>query len=91
MDLNSKTPLFCFQKLQAIIRVRRMERYFDRLLATPENPDPRLVKLLWTYMDSGLWLRDYTLDEEGMLPKNMKRGVLSEDGLWNLLTELDRN
>lgn len=79
-----------FLRLRAIIRVRRMERYFDRLLATPENPDPKLVKLLWSYMDSGLWLRDYTLDEEGMLPKNMKRGVLSEDGLWNLLTELDR-
>lgn len=80
-----------FLRLRAIIRVYRMERYFDRLLATPENPDPKLVKLLWAYMDSGIWLRDYTLDEEGMLPKNMKRGVLSEDGLWNLLTELDRN
>lgn len=86
-----KAILRYFLRLRAIIRVRRMERYFDRLLATPENPDPRLVQLLWAYMDSGLWRRDYELDEQGDLPKNMKRGVLSEDGLWNLLTELDRN
>ena len=25
-------------------------------------------------------------DEAGLLPKDLKRGVLSEDGLWNLLT-----
>lgn len=74
----------------AIVRVRRMERYFDALLAAPENPDPKLVKILWAYIDSGLWLRDYALDEEGAFPKNMKRGVLSEDGLWNLLSELDK-
>lgn len=78
-------------RLRAIIRVYRMERYFDRLLTTPENPDPKLVKLLWAYMDSGRWRRDYELDELGAFPQKMKRGVLSEDGLWNLLTELDRN
>lgn len=78
-------------RLGAIIRVHRMERYFDRLLATPENPNPRLVRRLWAYIDSGRWRRDYELDEQGALPKNLKRGVLSEDGLWNLLTELDHN
>ena len=26
-------------------------------------------------------------DERGLLPRNIKRGVLSEDGLYNVLTE----
>ena len=25
------------------------------------------------------------MDEEGRFPKELKRGVLSEDGIWNLL------
>ena len=28
-------------------------------------------------------------DEKGELPTDLKRGVLSEDGLWNLLTNND--
>ena len=34
---------------------------------------------------SGEWLKDFEADERGKLPKNMPRGVLSEDGLYNLL------
>jgi len=26
------------------------------------------------------------LDEKGLLPPTLKRGVLSQDGLWNLFT-----
>jgi len=37
-------------------------------------------------MDSGQWLADYELDEAGGLPPDLKRGVLSEDGLYNLLS-----
>lgn len=90
MDQNKNSLLYFLKNIPAVFRVFRMERYFDRLLAAPENPDPKLVRILWSYIDSGLWLRDYTLDEEGAFPPNMKRGVLSEDGLWNLLSELDK-
>ena len=38
-------------------------------------------------MDSGQWLKDFEADEKGKLPANLKRGVLSEDGLYNLLAE----
>ena len=33
------------------------------------------------------WKDDYAMDDEGLLPKELKRGVLSEDGIWNLLTD----
>ena len=39
------------------------------------------------YMDSGQWQLDFEVDEAGWLPADLKRGVLSEDGLWNLLTD----
>ena len=38
-------------------------------------------------MDSGAWLRDYEADEAGLLPPGFRRGVLSEDGLYNLLAD----
>ncbi|MBK6087256.1 DUF4298 domain-containing protein, partial [Ruminococcus difficilis] len=30
---------------------------------------------------------DFAADEAGLLPKGLKRGVLSEDGIYNLLEE----
>ena len=33
------------------------------------------------------WKQDYADDEAGMFPKDLKRGVLSEDGIWNLLSD----
>ena len=31
--------------------------------------------------------RDFEADEAGLLPKGLKRGVLSEDGIYDLLEE----
>ena len=42
---------------------------------------------LTSYYESGQWLQDFEADERGELPKNLKRGVLSEDGVYNLLSE----
>ena len=33
------------------------------------------------------WKNDFADDEAGLLPATLKRGVLSEDGLWNLLAD----
>ena len=37
------------------------------------------------YLGSDDWRRDLADDERGLLPADLKRGVLSEDGIWNLL------
>jgi hypothetical protein len=42
------------------------------------------------YYEGGQWLEDFRADERGELPPDMKRGVLSEDGLWNLLSEIKK-
>lgn len=35
------------------------------------------------------WLTDYEADERGELPSDLKRGILSEDALYDLLSEID--
>lgn len=41
------------------------------------------------YMRSGQWLEDYEADEAGKLPGDIRRGVLSQDALYDLLQEYD--
>ena len=42
---------------------------------------------LMEYYSSDLWLKDLDADESGNLPENLKRGVLSEDAGYDLLTK----
>ena len=44
-------------------------------------------KMLEDYYSSGQWLEDYEADEQGLLPDDLKRGVLSQDALYDLLGE----
>lgn len=46
------------------------------------------IDRLTDYLDSGAWKEDFEADEAGLVPQEMKRGVLSEDGLYNLLEEI---
>ena len=46
------------------------------------------IKALETYYGSKEWKKDFRDDEKGLLPTDLKRGVLSEDGIWNLLEEI---
>ena len=45
------------------------------------------IDVLRDYYESGKWRKDFEADEQGKIPQNLKRGVLSEDGLWNLLED----
>ena len=80
--------------LSVIERIQQMERYYDAVSSALEvNANEmyenvaisKMIQELTEYMDNGLWLQDYERDERGELPKDLKRGVLSEDGLYNLL------
>lgn len=42
------------------------------------------------YMESGQWKADFEADERGKIPADMERGVLSEDGLYNMLEDVKR-
>ena len=75
-----------------------MEALFDRVSDAARKMPERLgtdsglrhaVRVLSEYLDGGSWKQDYEMDETGMLPPDLKRGVLSQDGLYDLLCSLD--
>ena len=48
--------------------------------------DGRLLQMnMEAYYTSQQWKDDYAMDEAGTFPEKLKRGVLSQDGIWNLL------
>lgn len=83
------------EKLLQIERIKQMEQRFNKALAVVHGvrTSPEMleaikedVAILDAYYGSGEWRQDFADDEAGLLPKELKRGVLSEDGLWNLLS-----
>ena len=83
---------------QQIARIRRMERHLDTAVAAVKRLSTALDKwedaqqaiaALDKYYGSEEWRQDYADDEAGLLPADLKRGVLSEDGIWNLLTDVN--
>ncbi len=80
-----------------IARVQRMEACMDAVqeaVANGSADTPEIMEMhrtLAEYMDSGLWLKDYEADERGDLPADLKRGVLSEDALYDLLTSMEND
>ena len=71
-----------FYHLDRIERVEMYERLFDEAAT---SRDPVKLQLLDAYYTSGQWKEDYEADERGELPPDMKRGVLSQDALYDLL------
>ena len=47
------------------------------------------IRELEKYYESPLWMKDYKDDEEGKIPRDLKRGVLSEDAVYNILSDHD--
>ena len=43
------------------------------------------IQKLEAYYMSQQWKDDFAMDEKGELPDKLKRGILSEDGIYNLL------
>lgn len=58
--------------------LRRAEEVLKGAHQAAEDAD-----LLSEYLESSEWKEDLALDENGELPAGLKRGVLSEDGIWN--------
>ena len=84
-------------KKEQIKRIRQMELRMGRaakavmeLSAALENYEAvqEDIAALDQYYGSEEWKQDYADDEAGLLPADLKRGVLSEDGIWNLLEDV---
>lgn len=95
VDLN--VYLWSEVNRERLLRIIKMERYFDTLLEMKVS-HPELLRTsaqlqdqidaLQTYYHGGLWLQDYECDERGELPAKLKRGVLSQDALYDFFSEI---
>lgn len=78
---------------ERIQRISKMEERLNRLLAwnagdrQAKETIQEDVRLLEGYYQSPQWREDFEADEAGKLPKELARGVLSEDGIYNTLEE----
>ena len=77
-------------------RIQQMEQYLNRASAAVMELSAALdhyqeaqeaLQELNAYYGSEVWRQDFDADEAGLLPRDLKRGVLSEDGIWNVLAD----
>ena len=77
-------------------RIRQMELCLERASSSVMQLSAALsqyaeaqdaIDALGKYYGSEEWRKDFADDEAGRLPQDLKRGVLSEDGIWNLLSD----
>ncbi len=82
--------------MKQIERIEKMEQYLDESTAAVLTLSEALeryeavqssLKKLSDYYGSTLWMKDFEDDEAGKLPIDLKRGVLSEDTVYDLLTD----
>ncbi len=82
--------------MEQIERIKQMELYLDRASSAVMQLSAALdnyidvqesISALDEYYSSDDWKQDYADDEAGLLPPNLRRGVLSEDAVWNLLSD----
>lgn len=77
-----------FRKLSLEERVSFYEGLFDEVSAAKDTSTGDIkqkLRILDDYYTSGQWLKDYEADEQGLLPDALKRGVLAQDALYELL------
>ncbi len=82
--------------MKQIERIERMEQNLERATDALRVLNDALdeyeaaqdaLQELDTYYGSDTWKQDFADDEQGWLPNTLKRGVLSEDAIWNVLED----
>lgn len=69
---------------ESSVAIKEMEKCLNRFSRAQKKIDE-----LADYYFSSEWKKDFEDDEKGKFPKDLKRGVLSEDGLYNLISDND--
>ena len=81
--------------METLERIQHFEQLLDTVALALEDLETALdrfdgvqgaVQELSAYYGSDEWHADLAEDEAGRLPKDLKRGVLSEDGIYDVLS-----
>ena len=84
-------------EMEQIERITYMEQILDEATEAVSSLSESLEKYsviqdklqeLSAYYSSEQWHQDFDDDNAGKVPSNLKRGVLSEDAVYNLLTDI---
>ena len=95
-ESERKSDRIMEKQLQRIMYMEQlMEKMSDALESLSGAAEEYLalrpqIQELTAYYESEQWRQDFEDDSAGKLPARLKRGVLSEDGLYDLLCEQDR-
>ena len=82
---------------ELIVRLQEMEDRYNRVRKAVDAMYDAMedymqvqedIHILDQYDESGQWLKDFEADERGEIPASVPRGILSEDALYNLLTDI---
>ena len=74
--------------------IKIMEEYYDTLRAALlekksfdnfNEEEKAMLVCLTEYYEGGQWLKDYEADEQGLIPSDVKRGILAQDTLYVFL------
>ena len=83
--------------MEQIERITYMEQILDEVTEAVSSLTEALEKYstiqdklqeLSAYYGSEQWRQDFDDDSAGEIPSNLKRGVLSEDAVYNLLADI---
>ena len=91
-DSGEMFDMFAFEKIlpdtpESVQAQIQRVTYYENIMQQAESGAPELLQQLSDYYGSPAWKRDFAADEAGLFPKDLKRGVLSEDGVYNLLEQ----
>ena len=82
--------------MNRIERITEMERCLDASRKALDVLDEAFsayeavqkdYRKLCAYYGGSQWMEDFEADEAGKLPENLKRGVLSEDAVYDLIMD----
>ena len=82
--------------MEQIERIKKMEERLNRSSRVVEKLSAALddyietledIRALESYYGSEEWKKDFDDEEANRLPKDLERGVVSEDAIWNMLED----
>ena len=86
------------KKSKQIERIEKMEKLMDESTKAIKELElsfsrysrvQKKIDELADYYFSSEWKKDFADDEKGKFPADLKRGVLAEDGLYNMFSDND--